>query len=319
MKYTFLLPAFKIRYLDEMLRSIQSQTYTSFKVIISDDCSPEDIYTVCEPYLSDSRFSYRRNEKNIGAEKLVNHWNMLVEMCDTEFLIMSSDDDVYAPTFLEEIDRLVKKYPDCDSFRSRVNEYNEKDGVILYDGPYQEYVTDIEFLKQQYNNTNIGCIANFVFRTSALKKKGGFVDFPFAWFSDDATVIMMAENGCANTPNVLFNFRVDNGSISYSKNSRVISYNKILSALKYDTWIHEYIKRYDNRLENAYVRRILSFFYFAQSDSLRFHINRDIYNCSWNDFHVLCKMMKKHYISLFLFKKKYYLGMFTRYFSRFSC
>ena len=54
MKYTFLLPAFKGRFLDEMLRSIQGQTYRDFKVIISDDCSPEDLRSICEPYLADS-------------------------------------------------------------------------------------------------------------------------------------------------------------------------------------------------------------------------------------------------------------------------
>lgn len=50
MKYTFLLPAYKGRFFDEMLRSIQGQTYTDFKVIISDDCSPEDLRSICEPY-----------------------------------------------------------------------------------------------------------------------------------------------------------------------------------------------------------------------------------------------------------------------------
>ncbi len=43
---------------------------------------------------------------------LVKHWNMLVEMCETDYCIMSSDDDVYSPTFLEEINNLTEKYPD---------------------------------------------------------------------------------------------------------------------------------------------------------------------------------------------------------------
>ena len=45
MKYTFLLPA--------------------YKVIISDDCSPEDLRSICEPYLADPRFTYRRNAENL--------------------------------------------------------------------------------------------------------------------------------------------------------------------------------------------------------------------------------------------------------------
>ena len=108
-KYTFLLPAYKGRFLNEMLRSIQGQTYTDFKVIISDDCSPENLKIICEPYLQDSRFTYRCNQENMGSKSLVSHWNLLVDMCDTEYLIMASDDDVYEPQFLEEIDKLTVK------------------------------------------------------------------------------------------------------------------------------------------------------------------------------------------------------------------
>ena len=135
-KYTFLLPAYKGRFLDEMLRSIQGQTHTDFKVIISDDCSPEDLRSICEPYLADSRFTYRRNEENMGGKSLVAHWNLLVSMCDTEFLILASDDDVYEPQFLEEIDRLTLKYPDADLFRARIR---------IVDENRKKLQTDIEF------------------------------------------------------------------------------------------------------------------------------------------------------------------------------
>ena len=42
-KYTFLLPAFKPAFFEEALRSIKSQTYSDFKVLVSDDCSPHDL------------------------------------------------------------------------------------------------------------------------------------------------------------------------------------------------------------------------------------------------------------------------------------
>ena len=69
-RYTFLLPAFKTKYLPEMLNSIQQQTYKDYKVIISDDCSPENVYEVSKEYLDDSRFSYRRNEKKYWCRKV---------------------------------------------------------------------------------------------------------------------------------------------------------------------------------------------------------------------------------------------------------
>ena len=55
----------------------------------------------------------------MGGKSLVSHWNLLVDLCDTEYLIMASDDDVYEPTFLEEIDKLVQKYPNVDILRAK--------------------------------------------------------------------------------------------------------------------------------------------------------------------------------------------------------
>ena len=113
-KYTFLIPAYKSRYLDMMLSSIKNQTFGDYKVLISDDCSPEDIFAVCEPYLEDPRFSYRKNENNMGQEDLVSHWNLLLNLCDTDYMILAGDDDVYEPAFLKEIDRLSNKYTNAD-------------------------------------------------------------------------------------------------------------------------------------------------------------------------------------------------------------
>ena len=71
-KYTFLLPAYKPNFLEEALRSIKEQTYTDFKVIVSDDCSPHDLKSIFEKTCGDDpRFVFRCNEKNMGGRSLV--------------------------------------------------------------------------------------------------------------------------------------------------------------------------------------------------------------------------------------------------------
>lgn len=71
-KYTFLLPAYKARYFAEALESIKNQTFADFNCIVSDDCSPEDLKAIFDEKVgSDSRFTYRRNEANMGSESLV--------------------------------------------------------------------------------------------------------------------------------------------------------------------------------------------------------------------------------------------------------
>lgn len=242
-KYTFLVPAFKPVYLDTMLRSIQNQTYKDFKVIISDDCSPKDIYSICKLYLDDPRFSYRRNEKNMGREDLVAHWNLLVDMCDSEYLILASDDDVYATTFLEEVDTLAEKYPLVDLIHARANVI-QGDGIVLKsDAPYHEYVSQLVYISQYEYFNHIECVANNVYRTSALKSIGGFVNFPLAWASDTATNFSMSKNGVANTKDILFSFRMSGENISSEKNeSREVTHKKFEAIMLFETFFDDLIK-----------------------------------------------------------------------------
>ena len=78
-KYTFLVPSYKASFLEEALLSIKNQTFRDFKVLVSDDCSPENLKPIYDKVCGDdSRFSFRRNEENMGGKSLVSHWNLLV-------------------------------------------------------------------------------------------------------------------------------------------------------------------------------------------------------------------------------------------------
>lgn len=231
MKYTFLLPAYKAKYLDKALDSIKRQTFVDFQVIVSDDCSPENLHDIVLPYLNDTRFSYRRNEKNIGGHSLVEHWNLLVSLCDTEFFIMASDDDIYEPNFLEELDKLVCKYPAVDLFHARAQVIDENDEVTKKDAVYPELASQIEFLSFYGYLGHVECVPNYIYRTERMKEMGGFVDFPLAWCSDTATNNLMAQNGCATSSQLLFSFRMSGVNISsISKNNKKITLKKLEAA-----------------------------------------------------------------------------------------
>lgn len=240
-KYTFLLPAYKGRYLDEMLSSIQSQTFTDFKVIISDDCSPDDLKTICEPYLQDPRFSYRRNSENMGSRSLVAHWNLLVELCITEFLIMASDDDIYDPRFLEQIDALTEKYREVDLFRAKMCYVNQDRRLKRVDMLLNEHESQLEFIHDNFCSNRLTCLANYVFRTRKLKDIGGFVDFPLAWGSDQATCMQMAANGVANTSESLLSFRLSGLNITTTVNAESAE-KKVYALLAIDLWMKDFIQ-----------------------------------------------------------------------------
>lgn len=253
-KYTFLLPAFKGKYLDEMLKSIKAQTYTDFKVLISDDCSPENLKSICEPYLCDPRFSYRRNEENMGLNHLVEHWQMLVDMCETDFFIMAGDDDIYDKEFLTEIDALTKKYPNTDLFRGRVAKINEEGRVLQKERIYEEYWNQHYFYRIYFNPMFMFSEANYAYRTDAFKKRGGYVDFPLAWFSDCATHLQMADNGVANTPNITFYSRASTINVT-GDDSKELATKKIEATFQFVEWIKKFHVELGEYPEECYLMR----------------------------------------------------------------
>lgn len=233
-KYTFLLPSYKALFFEEALQSIKNQTYRDFKVIVSDDCSPEDLKSIYDKVCGDDpRFIFRRNKENMGSKSLVSHWNMLVDMCDTEWLIMAGDDDVYEPAFLEEMDKLQVKYPNVDLLHARARIIDAEGDVIKLDCAYDEYVSQISFLTQYHYYNHVECIGNYIIKHSKLFDCHGFIEMPLAWFSDTITTSILSKSGVVNSALFLFNFRLSGMNIS-SRKDRIFKNNICKAIVSYD-------------------------------------------------------------------------------------
>lgn len=210
------MPAYKAAYLSDAIESILSQSYQDFQLIISDDCSPENLKSIVDCY-DDKRIAYRRNEENIGGFDLIKHWNLILSLADSDYVILAPDDDLYAPSFLIEIDKLTEKYPEVNVLKARVQKIDETGDIIQKDRVYEECISQIDNLYHQAMPDHISGIGNYVFKTSALKAIGGFVNYPLAWWSDVMTNLLLAEKGLAITKDILFTMRMSGISITTRK------------------------------------------------------------------------------------------------------
>lgn len=206
MKISFIMPAFKGRFLKEAIDSIVGQTVQDWELVIVDDCSPEYLKVIVDSY-HDSRIRYIRNEQNIGGNDLVKQWNHSISFASGEWLILAADDDLYRPTFCEECIRLANKYPQVDIIHSSVEQIDEYGKHLWDDTILSEYTSRYEYLNAWLRGISFTCIGNFMFRRSTLLDHGGFIDFPCAFGSDIATPIRQAYNGVANTQSMSFCFR----------------------------------------------------------------------------------------------------------------
>ena len=240
MKYSFVLPAYKAKFLKQSIDSILSQTYSNFDLIIVNDASPEDLDSIIDTY-SDCRIKYYKNPVNIGRDSLVRQWNYSISLTQADYIILASDDDVYDKEYLAKMNRLVDKYPNVHVFRPRVK-YIDINGVTTDVGGYlKEFSSGLEVLDAWVKGWIGSGISYYLFKREALTYIGGFADYPLGWFSDDATILRLSENGVVSTTDVLFSFRVSDLSISGRKNSATSLKSKILATKMFYDEVHEYL------------------------------------------------------------------------------
>lgn len=120
----------RAEYLVTMLDSIKNQTYPNFFVYILDNNSSDNTESVVTPFLKDKRFKYIRHIDNIGGK---GNYEYAFNLCETEFLLITHDDDYMDPHFIEKEYSILKKNPHINMVSTNTNLINEK-GCMINNG-----------------------------------------------------------------------------------------------------------------------------------------------------------------------------------------
>lgn len=238
MRYSILIPAYKAKYLRECIDSILAQSCDDFEIIIVNDASPENLDAIVKQY-SDFRISYYVNKENCGALHVVDNWNKCLSYAQGDYVICMGDDDMLLPNCLEEYNNLIEQFPTLDIYHgwtliidenSHINDVN--DSAAIYESVYSLIYYRLKG-RQQY-------IGDFLYKTSSLRKNGGFYDIPMAWGSDDITCYISAmDKGIANTQTPVFLYRKTNITLSKSGNMQI----QMEGINKTVDWLKKFLER----------------------------------------------------------------------------
>lgn len=255
MKFSVTIPAFKAKFLKEAIESVLSQNYENFELIIVDDNSPENLKAIVDEF-SDSRIRYYRNPQNCGAVNVVDNWNICLSYCTGEYVICMGDDDRLLPNCLHEYLKLIKKYPGIGILHGWTEIIDENSNVSTPTTHRCEFESAMSLAWHRWNAYNLQFIGDFCFNTEWLKKNGGFFKLPMAWGSDDISAIIGAtKNGIANTQKVVFQYRVNNKTISKSGDPSV----KMKSIILDYKWRKSFISQQsENEQDELYRKNMLA-------------------------------------------------------------
>lgn len=236
-RVSFVLPAYKGKFLEFAIRSILEQTYRDFELIVVNDCSPDYVKSIVESFC-DSRIAYYENAENRGSVDLIGHWNSCVARATGEFVVIASDDDIYDSCYLEEMMCLVEKYPHVDLYHCRLRYIDSNERIIQLSQPACEYETCADFVCQRLFWKRKQAAPEFMFRKKVWEEHEGMVNFPIAWFSDDATWNLFSQNGVAYSSKPLLSFRMSGQNLS---TNNVRCEEKIEAMKKYVKWMSDFL------------------------------------------------------------------------------
>lgn len=110
-KFSVIMPLFnKERYVKKAIESVISQTYRDFELIIVDDGSTDNSLSVVKGLKIEDRRLKILTQSNSGVAVARNNG---VAASEGEYVCFLDADDWWEDRYLEEIDRLIKEYPEA--------------------------------------------------------------------------------------------------------------------------------------------------------------------------------------------------------------
>ncbi|MBY0476815.1 MAG: glycosyltransferase family 2 protein [Chitinophagaceae bacterium] len=111
--FSVLMTAFnREQYIAEAIESVLVQNYTSFELIICDDCSTDNSFSIIQSYAEkDERIKVHRGEKNIGQFP---NRNKAASLAIGHLLVFADSDDSLKPDALHYLSKVYSEHPNAD-------------------------------------------------------------------------------------------------------------------------------------------------------------------------------------------------------------
>lgn len=211
MRFSVVIPLYnKAPYVAKAIESVLMQSFVDYELVVMDDGSRDDSFAVAlEAIDGHSKCHlYRQNNQGVSMAR-----NNAVDLSQGRFLCFLDADDWWEPTFLEEMDKLVKEFPDAGIYGTNytiVNETRHKTRVAsvgVEEGFEKGYINYCQvYAKTMYMPlwTGAVCVPRVVFEEMrgfpagiklgedfmlwiriALKYRVAFLNKPLAYYNQD--------------------------------------------------------------------------------------------------------------------------------------
>ena len=192
------------KYIKDSIESILNQTYTSWAVLVLDDCSTDNTAAIVAEYVKvDNRVKYFKNDCNL---KLPRNLNRGFSLAKGPYLTWTSDDNIFHHDALEKMLVTITSHADIDFVFASCNIINEENKII-------EYIC----APNNYQNVLVGynCIGACFMYTRKVYETIGNYDTEFTLVEDyDYWQRALSKFKAIAIPEILYDYRFHSGALT---------------------------------------------------------------------------------------------------------
>lgn len=226
-KFSVLVPLYNTpeRFLQEMIESVQYQTYENWELCLADGSDEEHAYVeeICRDYAeTDSRILYKKLEKNGGISE---NTNACIDMASGEYISLFDHDDILHPAALfETMLAIVEKGADYVYTDETTFEGTNISHILT-----RHYKPDYAIDNLRANNY----ICHFsTFKKELLDTAGRFrPEFDGSQDHDEILRLTEAANSIYHIPKVLYYWRSHANSVALDINAKTYAIDAAKNAV----------------------------------------------------------------------------------------
>lgn len=231
-----LIPVYNVdNYVKEAIESIQNQTYKNLEIIVVDDGSIDNTFSIIEKLAkNDNRIKLYKNEKNL---KIVKTLNRALSLANGEYIARMDGDDISAPDRIEKKVKFLEENKEFDLVGCSMVTI-DSDGVEM--GKTQR-LSDFELIKRTLKYVSpVSHI--WLARKKVYDKLNGYREMPGAEDYDFLLRMISSDMKCTNLTDYYGYY------VRLGREGNTVSTNGL-----YQRKMHYYIyKLYEERVAKGY-------------------------------------------------------------------
>lgn len=245
---TIYIPVTRVDFLEKTFSCIIRQTSSNYNVLVLDNTgdATHDVLNTFNHFFCKKNAMFIKTDHKLGDGDPTKSWNYGLKYINTDYFTLLGDDDMLAENYVEEMLKLIHLHPSAPVYRSRVHMIDKDDKITRYGQKLPLEISWDEYIYERTTYKLVQSTSEFCIHTQILKQLDGYVSYPFAIKSDDATYVALMLHGNMISTNATCAYWRRHG-----KNlSMAVPCSVRISALKkYQQFVNALIDKYEHSLD----------------------------------------------------------------------